>query len=221
MTTNTSAPGADQLSSPADVSTSPANASQTGRGLIEPTQPASICKAQAGGHCVTRRNVMNLAVRSAALVTATSLAVVGRGHLDPIFEAIESHKVAHATWLASHDRQAALARELPSEMCKSWINAWEERIVETDDPRWIESEREIKRTSDAEQDAAVALVTIRPTTLSGVQALLRYANEADPDGKGWPDRLHSDDARDITRTWQFFLVESLEEAIGQIASGRI
>jgi hypothetical protein len=71
MTTiTTSAPGADELSSRIDVSTSPANASLTVRKPAEPENVPATCKAQAGGHRVTRRTLMNIAVNSVALVAA-------------------------------------------------------------------------------------------------------------------------------------------------------
>jgi hypothetical protein len=66
----TSARGAVRLSSQAYVSTSPATASQMPRYGAEPKQVPAISKAQAGGQCVTRRTLMNIAVNSAALVAA-------------------------------------------------------------------------------------------------------------------------------------------------------
>jgi hypothetical protein len=45
-------------------------------------------------------------------------------------------------------------------------------IVETDDPRWIESVPEVSRASNAETDAACALASIAPAAMAGVVALL-------------------------------------------------
>jgi hypothetical protein len=81
--------------------------------------------------------------------------------------------------------------------------------VETDDPRWIESERAIMLSFDAETDAACVLVSICPTTMAGIIALLRYANAAD---MGWPDQLQSDDGTK-TRSWHYFLIEMIAEAL--------
>jgi hypothetical protein len=62
--------------------------------------------------------------------------------------------------------------------------------VETDDPRWIESERAIMLSFDAETDAACVLVSICPTTMAGIIALLRYANRPIRTGKcGRPNSL--------------------------------
>jgi hypothetical protein len=83
--------------------------------------------------------------------------------------------------------------------------------------RWIEAERELKRTSDLETDAAVVLLNVKPTTQAGILALLKYAVEADTDGVGWPDSLQSDDGK-ITRCWQFFLIEGVAEVLAGMVS---
>jgi hypothetical protein len=70
------AAGAAQLSSRSDVPTSLVIASQMPRQAAEPEQVPAISKAQAGGHCVTRRNIMNIAVSSAALAVAPSVALL-------------------------------------------------------------------------------------------------------------------------------------------------
>jgi len=108
---------------------------------------------------------------------------------------------------------------LPTEKRHSNINVWGTLITFDDDPRWIEAERELKRTSDLETDAAVVLVTVQPTTQAGILALLKYAVEADTDGVGWPDSLQSDDGQ-ITRRWQFFLIEGVAEALAGMVSAR-
>jgi len=72
--TTTSAPGAVQLSSRIDASTSPANASQIAGKGAEPDRVPAICKAQAGGHRVTRRSLMNMFVGTAAVAGAATIA---------------------------------------------------------------------------------------------------------------------------------------------------
>ena len=108
---------------------------------------------------------------------------------------------------------------MPKEKRQSNIDVWEEVIIFADDPRWIEAERELKRTSDLESDAAIVLLTVQSTTLAGILALLNYAVEADTDGVGWPDSLQSDDGK-ITRHWQFFLIEGVAEALRYLVEGR-
>src|SRR4051794_29097833 len=84
---------------------------------------------------------------------------------DPIFEAIELHKAARLAFENAVSRGSALEEELPSEKTHSWITVWEQTIVETDDPRWIDSVREVHRTCEAETDAACALASVAPTTM--------------------------------------------------------
>jgi hypothetical protein len=156
------------------------------------------------------------AVLGMALPMPVPAAALGRVP-DPILEAIEAHKAARATWLEWVCRHSDLEQELPKEKRQSNIDVWEELIIFADDPRWIEAERELKRTSDLESDAAIVLLTVQPTTLAGILALLNYAVEADADGVGWPDALESDDGQ-ITRHWQFFLIEGVAEALAGMVS---
>jgi hypothetical protein len=95
---------------------------------------------------------------------------------------------------------------LPSEKTRSWIRVWEQTIVETDDPRWIESVHESDRTSDAATDAAYALASIASTTMAGVVGLLQYAISIRPEE--WPEGVASDEDTE-TRPWHTFLIEML------------
>jgi hypothetical protein len=131
---------------------------------------------------------------------------------DPIFAAIEAHKAARAIWIANVDRQLDLENELPKDKRRSFLHVDRDEILETDDPRWIECEREIMRTSDLETDAACILVSIVPTTQAGVVALLQYALLADTDGEGWPRDLISDDGTKA-RSWHYFLIENVTAAL--------
>jgi hypothetical protein len=57
--------------------------------------------------------------------------------------------------------------------------------------------------------------------MTGVLALLKYANAADTDGKGWPDDLQSEDDSK-RRSWHYFLIEALAEVLpGMIATGAV
>lgn len=130
---------------------------------------------------------------------------------DPILAAIETHKAAMSAVVAVLDTHTILEKELPKEKRRSFVTIWEEKIVETDDPRWIECEREIIRAWDAEMDAAVTLVTVRPTTQAGLLALLQHALMHDTDGCAWPAELVSDDGK--RRTWHYFLIENVATAL--------
>jgi hypothetical protein len=129
---------------------------------------------------------------------------------DPIFAAIEAHKAARVALYRSIDLHSTLESELPRDKRRSRIKFFEETICETDDPRWIESERAVIRCHDAEENAAIELLGAPVATRAGILALLQYTNTADIDGAGWPDALVSDDGSK-TRSWHYFLIEKLAE----------
>lgn len=156
---------------------------------------------------------MNMVVSAA--IAGTAIPLAPEVH-DPIFAAIEAHKTAHAEWLASIDRHLDLEAELPRDKRRSFITLWEEEIVETDDPRWIEAERKSRRLSRAESEAACALLDAPPKTMAGISALLRHAIDYDTDGQGWPEELNSGDERNISRSWHQFLIENLLAALSEI-----
>ncbi len=154
----------------------------------------------------TRRGFLSTAAALAASVAAIPAIPANALRADPIFEAIEVHKAARLAFENAVSRGSALDEELPGEKTRSWITVWEQTIVETDDPRWIDSVREVHRTSDAETDAACALASIAPTTMAGVVELLQYTISIRPEQ--WPEGVHSDDDTE-TRPWHYFLIEML------------
>jgi hypothetical protein len=152
----------------------------------------------------TRRGLLSTA---AALAASAAVTIPANAFgADPIFEAIEVHKAARLAFENAVSRGSTLDEELPGEKTRSWITVWEQTIVETDDPRWIDSVREVHRTSDAETDAACALASIAPTTMAGVVGLLQYAISVRPEE--WPEGVQSDDDTE-TRPWHYFLIEML------------
>ncbi len=155
----------------------------------------------------TRRGFLSTA---AALAASAAVAIPANAAdastPDPIFEAIEVHKAARLAFENAVSRGSALEQELPSEKTRSWITVWEEEIVETDDPRWIDSVREVHHTSDAATDAAYGLANIAPTTMAGVVGLLQHAISFPPEE--WPEGVESDDDTE-SRPWHCFLIEML------------
>ncbi|MBO4226649.1 hypothetical protein [Bradyrhizobium neotropicale] len=136
------------------------------------------------------------AALGAALPLPGSAARAGQAP-DPILELIQEHKVAHAQWYSAVDHRCKLERGLPAEMRRSSITCFGEEIVETDDPRWIEAERQADLTADAASDAAWALLEESPSTREGLLALLVYAVAYEADGHLWPEE------------WNCGLLESL------------
>ena len=155
----------------------------------------------------TRRGFLStaaaLAASAAVAIPANAASAPGA---DPILEAIEVHRAARLAFENAVSRNFALEQELPREKRRSYITVWEEEIVETDDPRWIDSVREVDRTSDAATDAAYALANVAPTTMAGVVGLLQYAISFPPEE--WPEGVASDDDSE-TRPWHTFLIETL------------
>jgi hypothetical protein len=156
----------------------------------------------------------------AAGVSALAL-VVGPAFaeaVDPIFVAIGLHRAAAVAVRAQVDVHCELERELPRNVRESSVTSWEEKIVETDDPRWIESEHGVAAAFNAETEAACTLVNVLPTTIAGVVALLQYAVSADTDGQTWPDDLLADEAGNRSRSWHHFLVANLAEILPGMVS---
>jgi hypothetical protein len=94
---------------------------------------------------------MNMITTTAAM-TSTAAAVGARplAQDDPIFGAIEEHEKAHAALGAHLTLESELDAELPNHLTQSNSNYYDgEKIVETDDPRWIASIKETERLSIA------------------------------------------------------------------------
>lgn len=155
-----SARGAVQLSSQSVVPTSPATASQMPRYGAEPEQVPAISKAQAGGHCVTRRTLMNIAISAAALVTAPSTAVADhstdadaellslRGRIFEIYEKAHEHddemERLQAAWMDEYKRatSSGLSKEQAWDHIKQLPESAEHsRLVKLTDPFHSEIER--------------------------------------------------------------------------------
>jgi hypothetical protein len=110
---------------------------------------------------------------------------------DPIIAAIEAHRRAVAADGDAVDIEMALEASLPADRRRSRINAWEEKIVEADDPRWIASERAHMDASNTMDDLAIDLLNTEPTTEAGVHALLLYF--ADQEEALFPAEVINDD----------------------------
>jgi hypothetical protein len=159
--------------------------------------------AHVPGVSVSRRVAMNMIVSTAIAGAAV------KSHAstpDPIFAAIEAHKAAFAAFDAAWHRLSDLEEELPKDLRKSWIDAWETKIVETDDPRWIEAEKASNQLADAETEAAIELINVEPVTLAGAAALMKYVADMEAKGCLWPDGLQDDDKPSkLGKKWEVYL----------------
>ncbi|MFH0303082.1 hypothetical protein AAFX91_39215 [Bradyrhizobium sp. 31Argb] len=106
---------------------------------------------------------------------------------DPILQAIANHKAAFAEHASALGHREALEREIPAGKRRSTIDLLGEDIVETDDPRWIEAERQVHLCFEAEDAAAWALLKVPPTTRDGVLELIAHAMCHGTSELAWPD----------------------------------
>ena len=145
--------------------------------------------------------VAGAAVNVAALATIRPAAAAS----DPIYAAIEAHKVAVVAGEVAHDRYSALEEELHrnGRLRKSDRMKDEAR-------RGEQIEEELRQAHIAEGAAAIALLGADVTTLAGLMTLLAYVQRHDDDtyGEGWPDRMY-DDTIEGTRCWHHYLVAKL------------
>jgi hypothetical protein len=150
---------------------------------------------------------MNM-IASAAAVLTGAISLETRSS-DPIFDLIEVHKSkakAVRSWVDQHCR---LEKELPKGRRQSSVNGWETEIVETDDPLWIEAERNLHQAYEDETEAALALIAEPPPTIAGAIALLQYVAEVEVDGMEFPDGLVESDEQMIGKDWSFYLHKNL------------
>jgi hypothetical protein len=149
-----------------------------------------------------------LSVFEAIGVDASKSDWIARGEAsqypDPIFAAIAAHEASLRALSVGLNVMYTLEEELPKELRKSNVDAWEEVIVETDDPRWIESEKNVHALFDADGGAAIGLINVEPTTLAGLAALMRHVTEYERKGDSWPGGLEEDDAK-IGKNWVVYL----------------
>jgi len=125
----------------------------------------SITGDRGGMSSVTRRLAMNMIVTAAAASALVPCAAATALEADPIHKAIADHVAALAALNAGLNVMYAFEAELPQELRRSDVNACEEVIVETDDPRWIESARNVHALFEADEAAALGLINVnrRPT----------------------------------------------------------
>jgi hypothetical protein len=90
---------------------------------------------------------------------------------DPIFAAIEAHRHACAETCAAYERQSIVADELGAGVRVPTGKA-------ANDPRWIATNDAAGKALAVQDDLAIKLLEIRPTTIAGAAALLSYYVDA-------------------------------------------
>jgi hypothetical protein len=156
-------------------------------------------------------NMIVTALAASALIPSTAAA----SEADPIHKAIADHVTALAALEAGLDVMYALEAEIPQKLRQSSISVWEEVIVETDDPRWIESEKNLHALWEADEDAAMGLINTEPTTLAGAAALMRHVAALEAKGHGWPCGLHGEgaDTSKLGKDWEVYLHRNIAQLL--------
>jgi hypothetical protein len=121
------------------------------------------------------------------------------------------------------DREYALEDELPEEKRQSFVHVGQEKIVETDDPRWIASERAVLEGWDAVDQASFDLINVEPTTMAGIMALLRYAAEFAGRGSTFPNAALDEDDPGIVHKkngapFSYFIYKNVADALEDMAA---
>jgi hypothetical protein len=164
-----------------------------------------------------------------AMATAAGGAVLGAGlplpasssvtpqsldaEADPIFAAIEAHRAAIAAHEQAVGIENSLEESLPDEQRQSRMKVWEKTIVGTDDPSWIAAVQTRWEASESMDDLAIDLLNIEPTTIAGIEALLRYF--AGQEKELFPYEVSHDDGS--VEAFGSYLVRHAADALHKIA----
>ena len=137
-----------------------------------------------------------------------------------VLAAIDTHRQASVEVVNAVHEHSNLDETLPDEKTRSSIDNWGEKIVETDDPRWIASERRVDSAWDAQTDAACLLCDTPPATIGGLFALVNYIVEAEAADKDiWPSNLV--DENDRKRSFHYFLLQNIGKSLGTFNGGTV
>lgn len=136
--------------------------------------------------------MLKIPVGAVAVAAPSIVVAADQVETDPIFAAIERHRLAWAD-----------------------LNARVSALTEASEAGDAEAGAEIDRLHNANSDAALELINVIPTTRPGLLALLRYHQDFVGDGsRDFPDIDDEADDRHC-RPLSFFLIESV---IGFITS---
>ena len=132
---------------------------------------------------------------------------------DPIFAAIEENRRTVKAFGEAVDLECALEASLPSDCRCSFIKAGDENIVESDDPAWLGALRARHEASNAMETSAIELLNTEPTTVAGVESLLRHF--ADQEEALFPDEVSDDDGS--VEAFGVSLVRHVADSLRKIA----
>src|ERR1700730_1590101 len=147
---------------------------------------------QAKTQSISRRTLISGAAVASTLAMPAAAGAILPGN-DPIFAAIQRHRDAWAATLAAIHAQGELEEVIPRELRPSAVTMTDEKRVQTDDPRWIATERAIIARYNATDDAADALLDC------ATAALLVYVYEHEKKqgaDSAWPENYVDEESED-------------------------
>jgi hypothetical protein len=141
---------------------------------------------------------------------------------DPIIAVIEGHRRACAETYAAYERRSAVEDELVAGIR---LPADEAEY----DPRWIVANDATGEALAVQDDLAVKLLEIQPTTIAGAATLLTYYVNAvttthpdvvfpELDGNGRPFESKSID--EPTRDFGYFMIRNVAVALSNMAAAQ-
>jgi hypothetical protein len=139
---------------------------------------------------------------------------------DPIIAAIEAHRRACAETCAAYDRQSAVEDELAAGVR---LPAGESES----DLQWIAANDAAGEALAVQDDLALNLLEIQPTTIAGAAALLTYYVDAvtttqpevvfpELDGNGRP--FESKSMNELRKDFAFFIIRNVAAALSNMAA---
>lgn len=155
---------------------------------------------------------------AAALPALTMPALAQSSALDPIFDAIDRHRIADAEFCRHVRMQWALEETIPRERRMNFYVRDRDNpsVGKDDDPRWTEFQAEYWRLVDRKDEVEIDLISIQPTTTAGVVALLRYMAKYEKNS-AFMDRVLNDAGEEESwhEAMQHHIADSLEALVVQ------
>jgi hypothetical protein len=130
----------------------------------------------------SRRAVLVGAAALPALAVPALAMPVGT---DPIFAAIDRHKIAYAEFVRVVRLEEKLQETIPAARRTRYHvqDRYNAAMIANEDPAWTKYQDAYFATCDAADNSAIDLLNIAPTSIAGVAALLDYVAAFEKNGE--------------------------------------
>jgi hypothetical protein len=159
------------------------------------------------------------ALATAAAVNATAIVKASGAEPDPIFGVIEAHRAAWRRASEAFDRMSGIEESLPRG-APHWAYFCDPVPADLD-PTLVEACLDHRAAWEAHVDAAVELVTVLPTSIAGLIALLNYSLKFSIEDQCWPSDLvgaEGDNDENIYRPWHIWMQRHVVEVLEGMAA---